>query len=322
MNILVVRTDKLGDFITALPAMYVLKHHNPDNKIIACIAPLNEALALSCNFIDEVIVDDGKSSIFEFAKKLRNAKIDVSLTLFSNTRVAFAQFLARVPKRIAPATKIAQIFYTDRIKQRRSEVKIAEFEYNLELTKALFPDINLEYKKPLLEFKDAQKNYEVFCANNDIDKEIVAFHVGFGGSSDANWNFDEYEILIKEVLKHKKYQVVLTFGPDELELYEEMQNRLMGENVVFYLSLDGLIYFAKLISNFKLFVSTSTGTFHFASLVGTPTMTFFADSLFASSKRWKGIGDEKLQKNFMISQDKEKRDAMFENIKQDIIHAL
>lgn len=322
MTILVVRTDKLGDFITALPAMYVLKHHNPDNKIIACIAPLNEALALSCNFIDEVIVDDGKSSIFEFAKKLRNAKIDVSLTLFSNTRVAFAQFLARVPKRIAPATKIAQIFYTDRIKQRRSEVKIAEFEYNLELTKALFPDINLEYKKPLLEFKDAQKNYEVFCANNDIDKEIVAFHVGFGGSSDANWNFDEYEILIKEVLKHKKYQVVLTFGPDELELYEEMQNRLMGENVVFYLSLDGLIYFAKLISNFKLFVSTSTGTFHLASLVGTPTMTFFADSLFASSKRWKGIGDEKLQKNFMISQDKEKRDAMFENIKKDIIHAL
>ena len=96
----------------------------------------------------------------------------------------------------------------------------------------------------------------------------------------------------------------------------------MGENVVFYLSLDGLIYFAKLISNFKLFVSTSTGTFHLASLVGTPTMTFFADSLFASSKRWKGIGDEKLQKNFMISQDKEKRDAMFENIKKDIIHAL
>ena len=322
MNILVVRTDKLGDFITALPAMYVLKHHNPDNKIIACIAPLNEALALSCNFIDEVIVDDGKSSIFEFAKKLRNAKIDVSLTLFSNTRVAFAQFLARVPKRIAPATKIAQIFYTDRIKQRRSEVKMAEFEYNLELTKALFSDINLEYKQPLLEFQDAQKIYEVFCANNDIEKEIIAFHVGFGGSSDANWNLDEYEILIKEVLKHKKYQVVLTFGPDELELYEEMQNRLMGENVVFYLSLDGLIYFAKLISNFKLFVSTSTGTFHLASLVGTPTMTFFADSLFASSKRWKGIGDEKLQKNFMISQDKEKRDAMFENIKKDIIHAL
>lgn len=314
MNILVVRTDKLGDFITALPAMYVLKHYNPEHKIIACVASLNEALASSCDFIDEVIVDDGKSNIREFSKKLRAAKIDVSLTLFSNTRVAFAQFLARIPKRIAPATKIAQIFYTDRIKQRRSEVKMAEFEYNLQLTKTLFPDIDLDYKKPLLEFSDAKKVYKVFCANNDIEKEIIAFHVGFGGSSDANWNLDEYEILIREVLKHGKYQVVLTFGPDELELYEEMQNRLMGEEVVFYLSLEGLIYFAKLISNFKLFVSTSTGTFHLASLVGTPTITFFADTLFASSKRWKGVGDEKLQNNFMIPYDKEERKMLFDDI--------
>jgi len=79
-----------------------------------------------------------------------------------------------------------------------------------------------------------------------------------------------------------------------------MQNRFMNYNVVCYFSQESINYFAKLISNFKLFVSTSTGTYHIASLVGTPTMTFFADTLFASSKRWKGIGDEKLQQNFMI----------------------
>jgi ADP-heptose:LPS heptosyltransferase len=317
LNILVVRTDKLGDFITALPAMYVLKHHDSANRIIACVAPLNEALALSCDFIDEVIVDDGLG-IFGFVKKLRDAKIDVSITLYSNTRVALAQFLANIPKRIAPATKIAQIFYTHRIKQRRSEVKMTEFEYNLELTKTIFSNINLEYKKPLLEFEDSVKVYEIFCLNNEIEKEVVAFHVGFGGSSDANWNLDEYEILIRKVVKKGEYQVVLTFGPDEAELYENMQNRLVGLDVVFYLSLDGLIYFAKLISNFKLFVSTSTGTFHLASLVGTPTMTFFADSLFASSKRWRGVGDENLQNNYMIPHNKAQRDKMFEVVKEDI----
>ena len=199
MNILVVRTDKLGDFVTALPSMYVLKQYNPKNKIIACVAPLNKALAESCDFIDEVLVDDG-SDIWSFVKKLKAAKIDVSITLYSNTRVAIAQFLARIPKRIAPATKIAQIFYTNRVTQRRSEVKMAEFEYNLELTKTLFSDINTEYKKPLLEFDDAKNIYENFCRKNGIEKEIVAFHVGFGGSSDANWTLEEYEILIREVL--------------------------------------------------------------------------------------------------------------------------
>lgn len=315
MRILVVRTDKLGDFITGLPTMYVLKHQNPNNKIIACVSPINKALARSCEFIDEVIVDEGQS-IFALARAFRTAHVDASITLFSNTRVAFAQFLARIPKRIAPATKIAQIFYTDRVVQRRSEVKMAEFEYNLQLTKALFPDINLQYRKPLLAFHDAKKVYEDFCGKYKIEKEVVAFHVGFGGSSDANWNLDEYEILIREVLKQGKYQVVLTFGPDERMLYDNMQKRFEAENVVFYLSLEGIVTFAKLISNFKLFVSTSTGTYHLASLVGCPTMTFFADTLFASFKRWKAIGDENLQQHFMIPQDVEKRNVLFEIVKK------
>ncbi|OHE03400.1 MAG: heptosyltransferase [Sulfurimonas sp. RIFOXYD12_FULL_33_39] len=317
MNILVVRNDKLGDFITALPAVYVLKQHNPNNRVVVCVAPLNRALAEACDFIDEVIVDNG-GTVFELAKKLQNAKIDVSITLFSNTRVALAQFLAGIPKRIAPATKIAQIFYNKRVVQRRSKVEMAEFEYNLELTRALFNDISLEYKKPLLAFSDAKKIYEVFCLNNDIEKEVVAFHVGFGGSSDANWNLDEYEILIREVIKQDKYQVVLTFGPDEKELYEEMQKRLYDVNAVFYLSLEGLVYFAKLVSNFKLFISTSTGTYHVASLVGTPTMTFFADSLFASAARWKSVGDIKLQKHYMIPSEKEKKDELFEEVKREL----
>jgi len=319
MNILVVRTDKLGDFITALPSFYVLKHHSPKNRIIALVAPLNRSLAEACDFIDEVIVDDGKSSVFALSRKLREAKIDASVTLFSNTRVALAQFLAGIPKRIAPATKIAQIFYNKRVVQRRSEVKMAEFEYNLALTQALFDDISLDFSKPLLQFEDAKKIYDVFCANYDISRDVIAFHVGFGGSSDANWNLDEYEELIRAKLSDKKYQIVLTFGPDEKELYETMQNRLMGEDVVFYLSLDGIVTFAKLLSQFKLFVSTSTGTYHLASLVGCPTMTFFGDSKFASAARWKSIGDEKVQKHYMLPTDEQKRREIFEAVKKELL---
>ena len=318
MNILVVRTDKLGDFITALPTCKVLKQHNPQNRIVVCVAPLNESLALSCDFIDEVIVDDGKSSVFGLAKKLRDANIDVSITLFSNTRVALAQFLAGIKKRIAPATKIAQIFYTHRIKQRRSEVKMAEFEYNLELTKELFPSIDLHFEKPLLKFDDASKVYEVFCKEHKITKDIIAFHPGFGGSSDANWTIDEYIELVSVALQVKRYQIVMTFGPDEQTLYEYCKNALENENVVFYISKDGLVNFAKLLSNFKLFISTSTGTYHLAALVGTPTMTFFGDSLFASSKRWKSVSDESMQKHYMIPQDEGKRAQIFEDVAKEL----
>ena len=319
MNILVVRTDKLGDFITALPTMYVLKKHDPQNRIVVLVAPLNKELAESCGFIDEVLVDDGKSSVWELSRRLKNAQIDLSITLFSNTRVALAQFLAGIQERYAPATKIAQIFYNHRIKQRRSEVKMAEFEYNLALAREAFSDIDLSFPKPLLQFDDSKAIYEQFCQKNGIKREVVAFHVGFGGSSDANWNLDEYEILIRDLLMQEKYDVVLTFGPDESALREEMQQRLKDEKVIFYLSNEGIVNFAKLIANFKLFVSTSTGTYHLASLVGTATMTFFGDSNFASAARWKSIGDAKLQKHYMLPVDKSKREAMFESVRKELL---
>lgn len=318
MRILVVRNDKLGDFITALPTLYVLKHHNPENTIVACVAPLNKQLALACDFIDEVIVDEPKSSVFALAKKLRHAKIDISVTLFSNTRVALAQFLARIPKRIAPATKIAQIFYTRRIRQRRSEVRMAEFEYNLALAKEVFGNIDLAYPKPLLRFEDAAQIYADFVKQHAITKEVVAFHVGFGGSSDANWSLEEYVVLIDEVLQQGRYEVVLTFGPDEKELCETMQEKLRGRKAVFYVSQEGLVAFAKLISGFAYFVSTSTGTYHLASLVGTRTITFFADTLFASAARWKSIGDAALQEHFMIPCAEGEREKVFIQVQKKV----
>ncbi len=301
MNILIVRNDKLGDFITALPTCKVLKEYDPQNKITVLVAPLNEELARTCDFIDEVIVDRGES-VRGLARKLKACRFDVSVTLFSNTRVGIAQFLAGIPKRIAPATKIAQIFYNRRVKQRRSQVKMAEFEYNLQLAKALFEDISLEYPKPLCPF-DAKK------------ENIIVFHPGFGGSSDANFSLDEYVEMIDVVLQRGKYRVVLTFGPDEEELCKTMQEKLAGRDVEFKVSKDGLVAFAKFLASVRLFVSTSTGTYHLASLVGTPTLTFFADTLFASSKRWKSIGEQKLQKHYMLPEDRQKREEVLEDIK-------
>ncbi len=315
MNILVVRNDKLGDFITALPTCYVLK--NAGHKVSVLVAPLNESLAKACAFIDEVIVDRGESTA-ELAKRLRQYRFDFSLTLFSNTRVALVQFLARIPKRYAPATKIAQIFYTHRIKQRRSEVKMAEFEYNLALAKAALNDLSLEYPKPLCRFDDAKEVYEDFKKKYGVSREVIAFHPGFGGSSDANFSLDEYVEMIEAVLKAERYDVVLTFGPDEEKLKEEMEAKLQGKKVIFYISKEGLVNFAKVLSGFTLFVSTSTGTYHLASLVGTPTLTFFADTLFASAVRWKSVGEEKLQSHYMLPTEERKKKAILEEVKEGL----
>ena len=319
MRILVVRTDKLGDFITAIPTFFVLKNHHKNNTLIACVSPLNKILAEACPFIDEVIVDDG-GSLLAFSNTLRRAKIDASITLFSNTRVAIAQFLAGIKIRIAPATKIAQLFYNQRVKQRRSRVEMAEFEYNLALTRRLYTQIDLTLPIPLCSFDEREtKNvYKEFCLKYNITKPVIAFHPGFGGSSDANLTLIEYIDLVKIVVAEGKYQAVMTFGPGEEQLYEQGVILCKGLPVVCYNSNEGIVHFTKLLASFKLFVSTSTGTYHLAGLVNTPTMTFFGDSLFASVKRWKTVSEEKNQHPFMLPVDEIERSAVLLEIKNEL----
>ncbi|MDX8383359.1 MAG: glycosyltransferase family 9 protein [Ghiorsea sp.] len=314
MNILIVRNDKIGDFITALPACYILKQHLPHCHITVLINPINQSIAESCDFIDATIIDKGESAI-SLAKKLKNKHFDYAFTLFSNTRVAIAQWLARIPQRIAPATKLAQIFYNKRVLQRRSQVKMTEFSYNIQLIQSIFADIITIYPSPLLTLS---KN-DVLCQKG---KQTIAFHPGFGGSSDANWTVNEYIQLANSIAHYHHIQLIFTFGPGDeafLEAFKQQKGNLKAE---IYFSQGSLADFTSMIASFKLFISTSTGTFHLASAVGTPTMTFFADSLFASSKRWQGIGKVDLQHNYMIPQDEQARKALFMHVKNDLMQLI
>ncbi len=319
MKILVVRNDKLGDFITALPTLYVLKRHNPNNTIVALVAPLNRELAQSCDFIDEVIVDYGEKP-WVLAQQMKRAKIDASITLFSNTRVAVAQFLARIPIRIAPATKIAQLFYTHRIVQRRSEAKMGEFEYNLALIRPLFPRVALDFPQPLLSC--ASQVFESFCHTYHLTKPVIVFHPGSGGSTESNWSLREYIELVTLALENNDIDIVMTFGPDEDRLCAEAKGYLGKSRVVIYQSKGSIVEFSALLSRCALFISTSTGTYHLASAVGCETFTFFGNSLFASVARWKGIGAEKKQHPFMVPQDPTGRTMMFLKVKEELKNRL
>lgn len=308
MNLLITRHDKIGDFVVTLPLFKAIKTQYPKIKIFALVSKVNYDFANCFDFIDDVILydkDDFKGTL----SRIKKANIDISISGFINIQLGWLLFLSGIKKRIAPATKLAQLFFNKRITQRRSRVEKKEFEYNLDLAKALDKDISLTFEKPVL-----------FCSENEIinefkkkycidsSKKIVGFHPGYGGSSDGNLILEDYVRLAKKV-NDKNLQVVFTFGPDDLGVKKLLEN-LVDFDAIFYESKGAIIDFCKLLSGFKLFVSTSTGPMHLAGAVNIKTLSFFGDSLFASSKRWATISEEKNQHNFMINENYTQEDFL------------
>ncbi len=308
MNILVTRHDKIGDFVTMLPVCKVLKEQT-NHKIVMLVAKVNVALAKELDFIDDVIeyTDDSKALL----KSIKSYNFDVSISGYIDTTLGKVLFQSRIPTRIAPATKIAQLFFNKRVKQRRSEVKMREFEYNLQLLKAFDESLKLDFKRPLLAVGS-------ISSNENIDNEdFIIFHAGFGGSSDGNLTLDDYLKLAKKALHFTK--VVFSFGPDDGESKKYIESKLDFEATIRD-DFKSLMEFTKFIASSKLFVSTSTGPMHLAGMTNTPTLSFFGANLFASAKRWGTISDEKLQHNFTVEENY--RSEVYEEIEKTMIKIL
>jgi hypothetical protein len=91
MRILVVRNDKIGDFMLAWPSFAMLKQ-SCDCHITALVPSYTAPLAQLCSWIDEVIIDPGKNASKEQQTLLLTqikGQFDAAITLFSTGRIGW-----------------------------------------------------------------------------------------------------------------------------------------------------------------------------------------------------------------------------------------
>jgi len=297
MNILITRHDKIGDFVTSLPLYYVVKKSNPDATIFALVSEVNIEIAKKIDFIDEVILYD-RRNFWHMLKSIKAANITISISAFIDTRLGLLLFLSGIKSRIAPATKLAQIFFNKTLKQRRSLVEKTEVEYNLDLAKLLDGNISLNYQLPLLKLDNRQK----FRNNNQLaGQKIVLFHPGYGGSSDGNLALEDYSNLAKVVSELHSIQVVWIFGPDDLDIKNKIKALIPASDIIY--QPPTIIDYCYLIRDSELLISTSTGPMHLAGALNIKTVSFFGGNLFASSMRWATVSETSKQLNIEIDKD-------------------
>ena len=287
----------------AWPAFSLLKSQYPDSCITALVPSYTELMAKLCPWIDEVIIDEHHSSLFTdisaLTRKLRQHDFDASISLFTETRTAAATFLARIPLRIAPATKLAQLFSNRCLRQRRSASAKAEHEYNTDLARYF---IELQGEKPeslkqppYLQFDDTTiHNLRTrYTKQHDIQSgtKLVIVHPGTGGSA-INFSVEQYAALVTFIAEQVNAHFIITAGPGEEKTAEALSALLPEVEHNIYVSTQGIVSFSKFIAICDLFISGSTGTLHIAGALDVPTAAFYPARKSATPLRWQTLNQK------------------------------
>ncbi len=336
-RILIIRNDKLGDFMLAWPSFAMIKKNCPNWKTYALVPEYTREIAEICPHIDEVLIDpaSGKNwkDIFYLSNLIKHHQIDVIITLFSTTKIGITGLLSGVKTRVAPATKIAQIFYPQTLKQRRSRSEKPEYEYNLELIRIFLKTSQtneiLEPEAPYLSFPEQELkqirdsliqeiiskksiNYANKEQQDQADNEkIILIHPGSGGSA-KNLSLQQYFSLAEKISARTKTTVIFTGGPGEKNLLQEAE-----EYFPTFQSKSGIVYFAKVIACADLFISGSTGTLHIAGALNQKTVGFYPLRRSATALRWQTINQKENRLSFSLPDQKE--DINLEEISEKII---
>jgi len=294
-RLLVIRNDRLGDFMLAWPAFALLKASLPATEVHALVPAYTRPLAERCPWIDAVVEDEGDWRAL--AERLRAGRFDAAVAFFSTARVARALRAAAIPYRLAPATKWFALLYNRRLRQRRSRSLKPEWAYNLDLARCLLADVGAEPEAAVLEPPYLRLPTDEVAATRaalaarhalDPDRPWVLIHPGHGGSA-RNLSPQAYARLGAAL--EPRAQLLIGAGPGEGETAEAVRAALAGLGRTAAVQADhaGLVDYARIIAAMDLFVGGSTGPLHLAGALDVPTAGFYPRGRVTSALRWQTL---------------------------------
>ena len=301
-KLLVVRNDRLGDVMLGLPALKIIKSSAPDIQIDYLVDKKYADISIISEYIDNTICDNR-----ELLDVLKKKNYNYSITLFSTFDIGYKLWKARINNRYAPATKIAQIFYNKKFKQRRSQSIKPEYEYNNDLARFFLDDNGYKIRNGASPYINLRNN-----SNNLNTKKIVYIHPFTGGSS-KTLSVSDFINLCYELNKFCKLKFVLHCDHNDYEKCKIIENKMCNLLDVETINpTNNLKEMFINISKCDVFISGSTGPLHVAGALNIKTVGFYPAKKSSTSLRWDTINN---QNNKLFFED---TDIFSQDIQVDI----
>ncbi len=291
-NILIVRTDRIGDLILSTPVAEVLKQKFPQAQIDFLVASYTTPILKNNPFIKAIILDDNKgvNGFFKLRKTIKERNYDLAIVLHPTLRLAVLLKSAGVRYQIGSGYRGYSFLFNLKHFQHRKTVEKHELEYNLDMLKVL----SLEPQKilPKLYLSPKEKNEaDIFLKKMGINRDdiTVLIHPGSGGNA-INWPAEKFGELADRLIESYSVKVLVTGQGGEKILAEKMKCR-MKHSFVHLTGKTDLRLLSAIIEKVNLVICNSSGPMHIAASLGIPTVALFCPIFTASPKRWGPYGE-------------------------------
>lgn len=294
-NVLIIRTDRIGDLVLSLPAIRELKRGRPEIKITMLVTDYTKELLGDSKIVDFTITVKQNLSFWEWAffiMELRKVKYDLAIDMLFSRKLASAifVFLSNSKIKLGYNTGIKSLLFNCRVDPGNIQ------QYEVER--------NFEPLKHLVDLKTVNKSLSLGCitpdfeylnklyANKVINKNgrlLIAIHPGaYKNVKNRVWPKEYYAQLADKIID--KYGAMVFFTGSQANgdrvLLRNISNTM--KNKAFFVTEEvNLRQIYALYEISDVFIGSFSGPLHLAAAAGAFTIVLGGPT---PVKRWMPVG--------------------------------
>jgi ADP-heptose:LPS heptosyltransferase len=293
-RILVIRRNRLGDMLSAVPLLHALRRHNPGAHIAVACDPPGMAIAQSCEAVNEVIVlTDGWNAwqaIFKNAAALQNYDVVIAAKGGFDKRLAELARLTNAPMRIGfePSFGAGLRYYTHPVTLPETAKEEHQIETLLRLLQPLGVirttaySVNLSLRVP--------EESEAFAAGIRSQPPFTETpgYMLINYSSTVNLKFREEDFiaLARRILGATNIAIGFVAAPLDQQLTHEIAMCMASKRVI-AIDTSGPMDLAALLEKALVLFTPEGGAAHLAAAMNTPALVLWSEGPF---NKWRSRG--------------------------------
>ena len=282
---LVIRPDRLGDMVCALPAIDALRAAFPDAEIDLLASPLNAALAEGRPSVSKILLDGGKT-LPRLIRRLRSRRYDAAFALQSCARTHLIAGLSGARERFGYTGKPFHRLLTRTLPGGGPDEAVHETERNLRLVEAAgvqpknqVPRLTLNEQERALAEKWLQKR------GLETNTALIGAHPGASDPT-RQYPVERFAFAADALAKRADGAALIAFaGPaDAAEARRFVEAAATRAETALNMSIREA---AALMSRCRLLFVNASGPMHIAGALGVPLVAVFGPT---DPRRWAPVG--------------------------------